>query len=360
MKKESEERGRSQQFMTEELVGEKARGRELEANLMAERKKTTALTVTTEGQLKELKEIVPLLEKKVESCNRLQVHLDMHEKEKKELESRLEILQQEHSTSQTQLVVLKDLRKDRDRMRKAAQGMWLLFQSNMPALRASVVGSRGTVMHDIEAMRAEFQEEIKKLDHMYQDILIKTKRDSENEAAGKISAMLSSTQATHLEILQNLHSKEMELVSITSERDTLKSQLEGKITESEILRSNNRVLTSNLENRNVEISTMTRDKGDLEQHSKKALALAIQQLEMEMKAKESQEASLKKLMRGREEDSRKLAGMSELLSEKSTHLDQLEESRYRDPNPNPNSNPNWRSRDTGRRCEPTVNKQLLT
>jgi predicted nuclease with TOPRIM domain len=112
--------------------------------------------------------------------------------------------------------------------------------------------------------------------------------------------MLASTELTHSEILKQLHVKEMEAVTLAAERDTLKGQLEAKIVENERLKENTHILKTQMEHRDDEIHELTRDKNNLEEHSKKALALAIQQLGLEVKAKEMHEDSVKKLIRSRQ------------------------------------------------------------
>lgn len=141
---------------------------------------------------------------------------------------------------------------------------------------------------------------------------------------------MASTEGTHSDILAKLHEKEMQNVKLTAERDTLQSALDGKLVEYDRLKENNRILTSRLEQRDAEIHELTREKGGLEESSKKALALAIQQLEMEVKAKEIHQDTVRKMTRQREEDGKKLATMSQELSERVSTLDQLEEARYRE------------------------------
>jgi len=328
-KKEAEERSRAYQQLEENHATEKTKARELESSLEHEQKKLERLQDAVDTSAKELREVLPVLDKKTLLSQSLQQRLREVEGENKCLQQAVEDLTGENSIAQTQLVVLKDLRKDRDQMRKASQGLWLLFNKTIPKLRADLVSVRGTALHDITEMRSTVENGIQKIQHATTDMLVQVKHDTEMEATTKVSEMLQSTEGTHSDILHKLHEKEMGLVQATAERDTLRSQYEGKLVEHERLKENHRILSKRLEHRDSEIHELTREKTGMEEHGKKAMAIAIQQLEIEMKAKEMHQDSVRKLIRDRDQDSKKMADMSELLSERVTNLDQLEEARFK-------------------------------
>ena len=135
------------------------------------------------------------LQKKTHQAQQFEARLAAADGEAKRMQLELDDITAQHATAQTQLVVLKDLRKDRDRMRMASQGMWLLWQSNIPKLRASVMAARGVVMHDIGEMRALMEQELEKLRHAFTDILIKVKHEAEMAATQKVSRHLLHTMS---------------------------------------------------------------------------------------------------------------------------------------------------------------------
>jgi len=76
-------------------------------------------------------------------------------------------------------------------------------------------------------------------------------------------------------------------------------------------------------------SEQAREKEALEEDSKKALAMAIQQLELEMTAKEMHEATIIRLNRARDDGTDKVREIASKLEEKEAAVMELEESRYR-------------------------------
>ena len=172
-KKEAEERSRAFHKCEEDLAAERTKVRELEAAMGHEKRQCEALQQAADAAAKELREVLPVLDRKTQLSQSLQHRVEGLEKENSEMQRAIEELSGENSSARTQLVVLKDLRRDRERMRRTSQGMWLLYNKNVPKLRADLVNVRGTVMHDITDMRSFLENGIQKLQHAYTDMLVK-------------------------------------------------------------------------------------------------------------------------------------------------------------------------------------------